>query len=286
MIEISDFSQHPQTVRVVGNGRRLMLPDFAAELTLTFNGAQFAGPMKAGALASATRASGQGDQYSLTLQSQGHEFELWIQAIQSTANDALILQTTSLGCVPSTGFMTIHALWNQNMRVWVDGIAFDPTIARAANLGPRMPLPQMFHNWLGERRVSLLRWLVDRPRAWTWPLTEEANQATTHLSNRSAGVSPAAVLDALLTAQESRSISHLQKIAMCEILPNIDLLKGSVAVLQLEGCFHLKRNQRETKNWWLFDHHASEVVNLLAEKLRIAQQQTFHRLRSDEVLAD
>ncbi len=247
-------------------------------MTVTFNEAQIQG--YASTLVNAYTAQEPIDRkHTLVLRSDSGGLLHWLDYLQDSAHENVSDQMERLGCLPSTGFMVIHALWALHTRVWVDGIGFDPTLVRPPHLPLRKPLPQMFHNWLGERRMSLSRWLSDPPSNWSWPLTTELTETYNEPSTDVAFVAHSDVLEALLAAQQSGSLSRLIQLAHRKVQSSDSLLHESAVTRQLEGCFHLQRNVSETANWWLFDHQASKVVNRLAERLRSAQRRSFLLLR-------
>ena len=249
-----------------------------ADVTVTFNGTQTQG--HASTLVNASTAQEPIDRkHTLVLRSDAAGLRRWLDYLQDIAHEDVSDQMERLGCLPSTGFMVTHALWALNTRVLVDGIGFDPALVRPPHLPLRKPLPQMFHNWLGERRMSLSRWLSDPPSNWTWPLTTELTETYNEPSTDVAFVAHSDVLEALLAAQQSWSLSRLTQLAQCKVQSSDSLLHESSITRQLEGCFHLQREVSETTNWWLFDHQASSVVNRLAARLRSAQRQSFLLMR-------
>lgn len=278
MITRAAASTGPCVVLVAGNGDRILHPRLMADVTVTFNGTQLQGHASAHVNASTAHESID-RKHTLVLRSDAAGLRLWLDDIQDSAHEDVSDQMERLGCLPSTGFMVIHALWALHTRVWVDGIGLDPTLVRPTSLPLRKPLPQMFHNWLGERRVSLSRWLSDPPSNWTWPLTSGPTDTYYEPSTDVAFVEYVDVLEALLAAQQSGSLSRLTQLAQRKVQSGDILLHESALTRQLEGCFHLQRNVSETANWWLFDHQASSVVNRLAERLRSAQRQSFLLLR-------
>ena len=117
-------------------------------MTVTFNETQTQG--FASTLVNAYTAQEPiGRKHTLVLRADAAGLLHWLDYLQDGANENVSDQMERLGCLPSTGFMVIHALWALHTRVWVDGIGFDPTLVRPPHLPLRKPLPQMFHNWLG-----------------------------------------------------------------------------------------------------------------------------------------
>lgn len=270
----SDSSQYPLTVLLQGNGDLELHSGPTAEVTIIFNGAKIEG--NASALVNASTMQDRIHRTNtLGLQSDSPGLKRWLQDQQDTARAEVADQTAKLGCLPSTGFMVIHALWAQHIRVWVNGIGFDPTLMRPITVPPRKPMPQMFHNWLGERRLSLSRWLSDPPGDWTWSLTNGQIDVRDEPPCNPPFVAFTDVLEALIDAQKSGSLLRLSQLAHYEVEPSESLLDDHAVTRQLEGCFHLLRDQSETANWWLFDHQGSAVINRLAKLLRSAQHQAF-----------
>lgn len=152
---------------------------------------------------------------------------------------------------------------------------FDPALERPLDLPTRKPLPQMFHNWLGERRLSLARWLSAPPQNWNWPLTGMHAQQGNGPQEPGGGIPHVEILGALLEAQQSRTLNRLAQMLDLPVKPSECLLQDAPETRQLEGCFHLQRHLNETPNWWLYDHAGSVIINQLAQRLRSAQRQTF-----------
>ena len=276
--------QAPKCVFVAGNGRRALRPDVLREVVIAFNKPSKQDVELSDVLASTTKDLTTGS-YALELHSIRQELAPWLERLKHNAATDLAEQTARLGCVPSTGFMVVHALWNSPCSVRVDGLGLDPTVARPIDLPLRKPMPQMFHNWLGERRLCLHRWQSARPNGWIWPLTSRPGDSGRAQVGRPPAVPYGCALSELLEARRTGRLGPLSKLAEFEVEPSQSLLRGCAATRQLEACFYLPRGQRDTENWWLFDHEASALVNRLAEKLRFAQAQTFRLGLQDEVQA-
>jgi hypothetical protein len=144
-------------------------------------------------------------------------------------------------------------------------------LCRPSHLSSRTPLPQMFHNWLGERRLSYKRWLESPKSGWRWPLVEKRLEFPVQI----AVVGYTALLEAFTEATDTGSIGLLELLAKKSIEPNRELLGLSAAVRSLERCFYLDRRNSYTTNWWLYDANASLIIERLAGQLRHAQSQTF-----------
>lgn len=214
--------------------------------------------------------------------------EMPAEELQTHVNFLLEQQTQELGCLPSTGYALLHGLWAGADRIAVDGICFNPSLERPSHLSTRKPLPQAFHNWLGERRVSFQRWLTEPPSDWEWPMIDGADTANFVMSPAGDAqcVHHSVVLDALRQSSLSASIAPLASLASARVCPTADLLTASSQVRELEGMFHLRRHQSETPNWWLFDHDASALIERLAGQLRLAQYLAFCELLTQKVEPD
>lgn len=203
-------------------------------------------------------------------------------------NNCLDQQTLALGCLPSTGYALVHGLWSRQKGVIVDGIWFNPSLARPADLAPRKPLPQTFHNWLGERRTTFQRWLTEPPRSWSWHLVEGVDNGATfvHSASGQRAISHFELLDALIESAKSGTIRELEAFTQASIQPSPELLQESAKNSALEQMFHLNRAQSETRNWWLFDTQASAMIEQIAQRLRLAQYLAFSRAALEQAKAD
>lgn len=192
-------------------------------------------------------------------------------------NQLLDQQALALGCLPSSGYALIHGLWDHHNRVLVDGIWFNPSLARPPNLAPRKPLPQAFHNWLGERRTTFQRWLTEPPMKWCWPMIDgvDTKSPHAHAAPQQRSVHHSELMEVMVESAKSGSIWRLKDMAHACVEPSPDLLHASPEVTELEQLFHLSRTQSDTPNWWLFDAEASAVIEQIAQRLRRAQYLAF-----------
>jgi len=255
---------------VLGNGQRRLSPYPRAKVVFTFNG-EVPPEGQEFPIAVTTKARSTGSEPRVILGTSSESLEGWIRRLSVRVNAACHVQQSALGSVPSSGFAIAHALWTEPGSVCIDGMLFDPSLSRPRELHPRKPLPQMFHNWLGERRLSLYRWLESPREGWCWPLIEgDSDRAM-----------PTNVIDhvelqeALREAQRSGSLGRIEQFAKRCIKPSMDLLKPSAVVRALESCFHLDRAHSDTLNWWLYEASASACIESLAGRLRLAQHQAF-----------
>lgn len=270
-------SRCPLRIKVLGNGDQVVPDDSLAEVSVVFNRAR---PRRitSAVIGAATGQDPVDQTQILVLKTDSSDFSLLANALQARAKDQLALQTERLGCLPSTGFMVVHALWDSHHHAWIDGMNFDPTLERPLDLPPRKPLPQMFHNWLGERRLSLDLWLRAPPQNWSWPLTDMRTEQGNELQEPGGGIPHIEILGALLEAQQSRSLDRLTSMLECPVKPSERLLQDAPETRRLEECFHLQRHLNETPNWWLYDEVGSMTINRLAQRLRSAQRRTFLEL--------
>ncbi|MCF8207078.1 MAG: hypothetical protein K9J82_18490 [Methylotenera sp.] len=215
-------------------------------------------------------------------------FETEAKELQAHVNHSLEQQTHALGCLPSTGYALLHGLWSLGGRVVVDGICFNPSLERPRHLSMRRPLAQAFHNWLGERRISFQRWLTEPPSDWTWPMIAGADISRLVISSagNAQGIHHSEVLDALRQSSRIASLAPLAPLVAAKVQPGADLLAASTQVLELEGMFHLQRNQSDTPNWWLYYDDASALIDQLAGQLRLAQYLAFRQLLTQRVVPD
>jgi hypothetical protein len=177
----------------------------------------------------------------------------------------------ALGCWPSTGFSILHALWDIDIdiAVRVHGIVLDPSLRRDGITNNRTATPQMYHNWLGERRLSFARWLSAPPKNWFWPMMRPLDMP---LQLQSVGVSAAELLNMLSAATRSKmpkDLAHVRDVILAADPGYISC--NDYNVQELEHCFHLARGVQETPNWWLFDESAAAVIESLANRIRTGQ---------------
>lgn len=272
-------------IKVLGNGDQITPAAPIADVHVLFNNTR-PRQITSAFIGAATERAPADRTPSLVLKSDLPDFALLTNALKAQAKDQLALQIERLGCLPSTGFMVVHALWDSQHHVWVDGMNFDPTLERPLVLPSRKPLPQMFHNWLGERRLGLSRWLSAPPQNWKWPLTSMQAQQGNESQEPGGDIQHIEILGALLEAQQSRSLARLVPMLEFPVMPSERLLQDVSETRRLEGFFHLQRHLNETPNWWLYDHAGSVLINQLAQRLRSAQRRTFLALSMDARLAD
>lgn len=259
---------------VLGNGRREGAPYGNVGVVFTFNDA--ACPIRCRSKVAVTPAPRSSrEKFSLQLVTENGLLSDWVEEVGTWANASVEQLSHEIGCIPSTGLCLIHALWKVSGALIVDGLSLDPSLNRSPAILSSRPLPQTFHNWLGERRVTFARW-IHAPRSnWRWSL----------FTQRPAGsvedpctLAPEDLLEALLAARRRRSTAQLKCIAQSPIRACPDLLRPCDVTRQLEQCFHLQRSVNRTTNWWLYDSGASHVIERLASRLRYAQLQAFQKL--------
>ena len=256
------------TILILGNGARRFRHHSRFNVVFTFNGAQAFARHECNVRIHTTLQPGR---FALSFETSNERYVSWVSQLSQRANDAVLDHQRALGCVPSSGFSVVHALWAEFDSVVVDGVSFDPTLSRQHDLGPRKPLPQMFHNWLGERRQSYRRWLESPKHGWQWSLFEKHPDTPVRIPS----ISHYALLQALIDARGSGSMGTLAALAKGDIEPDIGLLGSTETVRTLESCFHLDRERSETPNWWLYEASASLIIESLAAHLRQAQRKAF-----------
>ena len=191
-----------------------------------------------------------------------------------------LLATTKQGsrelqCWPSTGFSIVHALWTAGAEVVVDRIRFDPSLCREGLHGPRSAPALAYHNWLGERRVTLARWFASSPPGWRWSLPQTIAPSPGH---GAPATSIRTLLDAFERARSLRTLDDLTALAQVHIAADPALLTvgpEAATSFDLERCFHLTRGVSETGNWWLYDDEGARVAQALAAQVRQAQDVAF-----------
>jgi len=269
---------------ILGNGDRSIEALNSPALTFRFNGRSDTLQLQGQVDVQMTRDTL--GAYRLTLKSPDQSIET--SALEEELNRALDAQTRTLGCLPSTGYALIHGLWSTHENATVAGMWFNPCLSRPTNLPPRKPLPQAFHNWLGERRTTFLRWLIAPPKAWSWPLTNDTNfhSSSARPEVDSLVISAEDLLDRLDESARSGCLQSLEATVGANIQPSAALLEPSDHNTRLERRFHLNRLQSDTPNWWLFDAQASSIIEQIACQLRVAQQQVFILAKAARGMAD
>lgn len=269
---------------ILGNGHRCRIVNGTPKLEFNFNSHAPNEPTGNRINVRMTRDS-LGD-HRVALEANSSPAE--IADLEQQLNDMLDQQVVALGCLPSTGYALVHGLWPSHQGVVIDGMWFNPSLVRTADLSPRKPLPQAFHNWLGERRTTFQRWLTEPPMNWSWPMIDgldikstPANAAPTQRC-----IQHAQLLEAMTEAARTGSMFRLEDMAETSIAPSPELLKASTQTTQLEQMFHLNRTQSDTHNWWLFDAQASALIEQIAQRLRLAQYLAFNHTALRQVAAD
>jgi hypothetical protein len=275
-MRVSSLKKSPRpdaTMLILGNGHRYQLDNGTPEITVTFN--------RLGHVAETTkqvdvRMTRDADgKHRLTASSPGNHAGL--ADLDHGLNQMLDQQALALGCLPSSGYALIHGLWNSHERVSVDGIWFNPSLARPTHLAPRKPLPQAFHNWLGERRTTFQRWLTKPPMKWSWPMIDgvDTESPSACAVPPQGSVHHSQLMEVMVESARSRSMRELEDMAHARVEPSPDLLHASPEVTRLEQMFYLSRTQSDTPNWWLFDAEASAMIEQIAQRLRHAQYLAF-----------
>lgn len=259
-------------VTVLGNADGPIGPFAATSACFTFNGRP--APGSTGIQVSLeTSVCPDGSPWVRTLGTQPPE---WKEAVEAVLNGGLAQRCESLGCWPSTGYATIHALWTVARKVTVLRLSLDPSLARPATMPMRKPLPQAFHNWLGERRTTFARWLEDPRPHWVWPLVTDQGQPAVGKWQSSAGeVHPSELLEAFNISARSGTLASIEAVACARVQPSPMLLETCEPIRALEQCFHLDRRRADTRNWWLYDAEASAQVERIASQIRAAQRWAF-----------
>lgn len=148
-----------------------------------------------------------------------------------------------------------------------------PSLLRPTELSERKPLPAAFHNWLGERRMAW-QYLHGATAILSWPqlsistvdagdspepLMEDPLEALAQWFETQAGEPVRRDTDGLKTLASLPDGAWLQS-------PDAGVLKS------LEQFFFLKRENRETPNWWLYSNELSPFIDTLLLRLMQAQQ--------------
>lgn len=260
---------------ILGNGEHQSVAVGPKHIVLTFNGVYRDGSFDRHVEVLNAARSGSGEDH-LTLHANAEELDSWVSELEAFLGSTCRASQDELGAVPSTGFSVVHALWSRHTSVRISGMSFDPSLLRPRSLGNRTPLPQMFHNWLGERRASFGRWIRSPNRGWSWPLMDLSGT----LASPGEAYDHRELLDALDIAKTTGCMASLSERSRSPICPDEALLRGTSGTMALEQCFYLERGKSETTNWWLYDADASMIIDRLAAQLREAQRQAFAKAMS------
>jgi len=259
------------TCLVIGNGPSARsLPGAPVDICITFNRREPPCAVKWHLDVISCRSGGAaGSKIEIT----GEGPEGFADRLREAALRTAYKHESALGCWPSTGFSTLHGLWECDIVVKARGIGFDPSLSRDRHVGPRSAPPAMYHNWLGERRLSFARWLTAPPAAWDWPLMQPSITPPQHSSQvlRSPDL-----LIALASARATRRLDDLAKILTVPLRAEPAYISAKASHIEaLEQCFHLARDVRETPNWWLYDEYGSVIIDTLAQRIRACQSALF-----------
>ena len=254
------------TCLVVGNGAPHAVSEVPADICITFNGREPPTAVKWHLDVVSHRGDGStSSQISIT----GEGPDGFVDRLRETGCSMAQLYESALGCWPSTGFTILHALWELGIAVQVRNICFDPSLRREGHLDLRAVPPCMYHNWLGERRLSFARWLTAPPDAWDWPLMQPLMTPSHFLPSPD-------LLTALTYAQQTKKLVDLTKILPVPFRDDPEYISANASHAgALEKCFHLARGVRKTSNWWLYDERGAVVIDALAQRIRTCQSTLF-----------
>lgn len=196
---------------------------------------------------------------------------------QGLANFVQALQE-NLDCFPSTGLVAVHYGIHISKQVNVYRMPLKPSLERPLDMFQRKPLPCVFHNWLGERRIGFnLINLMDSDRL-NWPSLYLDKPPSEYPI---AQTDPFLELLALFKASplednKSALIAGFQTLSRYE--PMVWLNYAEVdKLMSLEPYFFLDRDSRYTSNWWLYDYAASKPLDKILHILMWCQQKLYLR---------
>ena len=264
------LSTRSLTCLVAGNGAPVSISVAPVDICITFNGREppFAAEWRLDAVSCRTV-----DPTISTIEIIGKGPEDFVDRLREAASRTACRYEVTLGCWPSTGFSILHALWKLDMAVHVRGICFDPALTRDGHANPRSAPPAMYHNWLGERRLSFARWLTESPAAWDWPMMQRS-MALYPRSSR--GLPYRDLLAVLASARQTRSLEDLANLLTVPLGADIEYISAKPSKIgALEQCFHLTRCVDETLNWWLYDERGAIILDKLAQHIRACQSALF-----------
>lgn len=204
-----------------------------------------------------------------------------------------IKQEQLLGAWPSSGFAVLGCLIALAVPLKVCRMNLLPSLKRESTLSPRMPLPAVFHNWLGERRLAI-EWLIgnefdNSPIDWPsfWLPAPVLHHSTVHKQSKR----PSALFDMLFELSDcskARAYQLWRQLAESppqDWLENNELkdiaeapLTNSHPLITAEKLFILPRGENETSLWWLYDNEVSRWVSRVHYNLAwLSQSLTLRR---------
>ncbi len=258
------------TCLVVGNGAPHPVSEVPTDIYITFNGREPPTPVKWHLDVASHRGD---DSVSSQILITGEGPDGFVDKLHETGCSMTKLYEPALGCPPSSGFTIIHALWELGVAVQVRNICFDPSLRRERHLNSRAAPPCMYHNWLGERRLSFARWLTAPPDTWDWPLMRASMTPHPHSPQF---LPSSALLTTLTNAQQSKRLVDLTKILSVPFRYDPEYISvNNSDARAIEKCFHLARGVCETSNWWLYDDRGAVIIDALAQRIRTCQSTLF-----------
>lgn len=260
-------SINPITCLVLGSGTVPLGSVPPADMCITFNRAMPPRPVKWHLDVTSRRALGG----SIEITGEGPE-DL-VEKLRHGVHSGVRINELALECWPSSGFSILHALWDLDIAVQARGISFDPPLRRDGHLSPRSAPPVMYHNWLGERRLSFARWITAPPRKWHWPMMRPRIAPYPHSSHALPSMD---LLAGLSRACQTRQLDDLVNLLAVPLLADPKYISSEAShISALEQCFHLARGVSETPNWWLYDVYGADIIDKLAQRIRACQAALF-----------
>ncbi|EGQ8946931.1 MULTISPECIES: hypothetical protein [Vibrio] len=170
-----------------------------------------------------------------------------------------------LGCVPSLGLVTIKTLLNLEFEPRVSCMSLLPSLKRAKTLYQRKPLPEAYHNWLGERSLVLF-WLDNLD----WPefLLKAPHQNKLSQNSHCDYFSLLQQLPNLPKEEARRLWQNLSQVGYRTWLEQANQSNLKV----IESLFYLSRTSQNSPNWWMYDNQISICVDRLQKVLAFVQQ--------------
>lgn len=174
-----------------------------------------------------------------------------------------------LGCLPSSGLATVNCFMELSQTLQVDCMPLLPSLIRPAAMDRRQPLPCVFHNWLGERRLAKEMRLWFSPNRISWP-----GLSSTIVNSR--GSRQADPMNRLLRVFDENCAHPAARSELLDLaaasneswLASLDLK----ALAQVEPNFFLPRTAQHSAQWWLYDNDISRGIDEILKRLMWCQQ--------------
>jgi hypothetical protein len=171
-----------------------------------------------------------------------------------------------IGAWPSCGFALIHTIWDEAEHLHIDRIGFDPSLQNTDTANNKKVQPSVYHNWIGERQISIERIKRKYPKniSWTSLVTQQNHEGNYHIDEP---------FSLFLDGFSKQDIPNMALALRTNYSNWSNTLNDPLEWQLLEKLLYIQRGKQFSPNWWLFDEEGSMLANSLARLLR--QHQNF-----------